>query len=335
MISDFEDQEAEFAMIRRLVEASGRPLSLSLGQSHSSPNGWRKLLARVGKAAEDGLEIRAQVAPRPIGTLYGLQSSLNPFSAHPSFRAIAQRSLADKVAALRDPAFRMRLLAETPEGNAMLVKRLRDFSRIFPLGQTPDYEPPRERSVAAMAAAQGRDPADLACDLLVEDEGRAFLFAPFSNYAEYSLDACGEMMRDPNTVMGLGDGGAHVGLISDASFTTYLLAHWGRDRPQGRLPVETLVKKQAADTARAVGLRDRGVIAPGMKADLNVIDFDRLALERPAMAFDLPAGGKRLLQRARGYEATVVSGAITYRGGEATSALPGRLVRGAQAAPQS
>lgn len=334
MISDFEDQDAEFAMIRRLVAASGRPLSLSLGQSHSSPNGWCKLLARVGKAAEDGLEIRAQVAPRPIGTLYGLQSSLNPFSAHPSFRAIAHKSLAEKVTALRDPSFRARLLSETPEGNAMLVRRLRDFTRIFPLGQAPDYEPPRERSVAAMAAAQGRDPADLACDLLVEDEGRAFLFAPFSNYAEYSLDACGEMMRDPNTVMGLGDGGAHVGLISDASFTTYLLAHWGRDRPQGRLPVETLVKKQAADTARAVGLRDRGVVAPGMKADLNVIDFDRLSLERPAMAFDLPAGGKRLLQRARGYEATIVSGAITYRGGEATDALPGRLVRGAQPAPR-
>lgn len=335
MISDFEDQEAEFAMIRRLVEASGRPLSLSLGQSHGSPNGWRKLLARIGKAAADGLEIRAQVAPRPIGTLYGLQSSLNPFSAHPSFRAIARRNLAEKVAAFRDPAFRARLLAETPEGNAMLVKRLGDFARIFPLGQRPDYEPPRERSIAAMAAEQGRDPADLACDLLIEEEGRAFLFAPFSNYAEYSLDACGEMMRDPNTVMGLGDGGAHVGLISDASFTTYLLAHWGRDRPQGRFPVETLVRKQAADTARTVGLYDRGIVAPGMKADLNIIDFDKLTLERPTMAFDLPAGGKRLLQRARGYEATIVSGAITYRGGEATGALPGRLVRGAQPAPKS
>ncbi|HUD51869.1 amidohydrolase family protein, partial [Parvibaculum sp.] len=226
-----------------------------------------------------------------------------------------------------------RLLAETPAGNPATVKRLTDFSRIFPLGDRPDYEPARERSVAAMAAQQGREPADLVCDLLIEDEGRAFLFAPFSNYALYNLDACGEMMRDPNTVMGLGDGGAHVGLISDASFTTYLLSHWGRDRAAGRFPVEALVKKQAADTARAVGLFDRGVIAPGMKADLNVIDFDRLAVERPSMAFDLPAGGKRLLQRACGYEATIVSGAVTYRNGEATSALPGRLVRGPQSAP--
>jgi len=173
----------------------------------------------------------------------------------------------------------------------------------------------------------------VACDLLVEDEGRAFLFVPFSNYAVYSLDACREMMSDPNTVMGLGDGGAHVGLISDASFPTYLLAHWGRDRAHGRFAVETLVKKQTADTARAVGLLDRGVVAPGMKADLNVIAFDRLALETPSMCFDLPAGGKRLLQRARGYAATIVSGEVVYRDGEATKALPGRLVRGPQPVP--
>jgi N-acyl-D-aspartate/D-glutamate deacylase len=185
-----------------------------------------------------------------------------------------------------------------------------------------------------MAEVQGRDVVDVVCDLLTNDEGRAFLFAPFSNYAEFSLDACGEMMSDPHTVMGLGDGGAHVGLISDGSFPTYLMTHWGRDRPYGRFPLEQLVKKQTSDTARAVGLFDRGLIAPGMKADINVIDFDRLALEAPMMAYDLPAGGKRLLQRARGYEATIVSGAVTYRNGEATDALPGRLVRGAQAAPQ-
>jgi N-acyl-D-aspartate/D-glutamate deacylase len=174
---------------------------------------------------------------------------------------------------------------------------------------------------------------DVACDLLTNDEGRAFLFAPFSNYAECTLDACGEMMADPHTVMGLGDGGAHVGLISDGSFPTYLLTHWGRDRPYGRFAIEELVKKQTLDTARAVGLLDRGLVAPGYKADLNVIDFDHLALEAPIMSYDLPAGGKRLLQRARGYEATIVSGVVTYRNGEATDALPGRLVRGAQAAP--
>mgnify|MGYP003642408950 FL=1 len=337
MISDFDtpDQETEFAMLRRLIDVSGAPMSISLGQAHSSPRGWRKLLDRIGNAARDGQPVRAQVAPRPIGTLYGLQSSLNPFSVHPAFRAIAHLSLAEKVAAFRDPSFVARLKAEAPaEQYAKLVKRLNDFSRIFPLGAQPDYEPPREKSLAHMAETSGRDVIDVAVECLLADEGHAFLFAPFSNYADYNLDVCGEMMSDPHTVMGLGDGGAHVGLISDGSFPTYLLSHWGRDRAHGRFPVELLVKKQTSDTARAVGLLDRGVVAAGYKADLNIIDFERLALEVPVMAFDLPAGGKRLLQRARGYEATIVSGAVTYRNGEATEALPGRLVRGAQAAPQ-
>ncbi|MDO8420959.1 MAG: amidohydrolase family protein [Parvibaculum sp.] len=337
MISDFDtpDQETEFAMLRRLIDVSGAPMSISLGQAHSSPRGWRKLLDRIGAAARDGQPVRAQVAPRPIGTLYGLQSSLNPFSVHPAFRAIAHLSLAEKVAAFRDPAFVARLKTEAPaEQYAKLVKRLNDFTRIFPLGAEPEYEPPREKSLAHMAETSGRDVIDVAVECLLADEGHAFLFAPFSNYADYNLDACGEMMSDPHTIMGLGDGGAHVGLISDGSFPTYLLSHWGRDRAHGRFPVEQLVKKQTSDTARAVGLYDRGVVAAGYKADLNIIDFDRLALEVPVMAFDLPAGGKRLLQRARGYEATIVSGAVTYRNGEATDALPGRLVRGPQPVPQ-
>ena len=332
LISDWPDLREEFAMVRRLVEASRRPLTLSLTQSHTSPGGWRAILALIGRSAAAGLPIKAQVAPRPIGTLLGLQSSLNPFSLHPTFRTIADKSLAEKVAAFRDPDFRVRLLAERP-APAARGGRLFNFARIFPLGEPPDYEPARDRSIAATAARMGREAVELACELLQEQEGRAFLFAPFANYADYTLDACHEMMESPHTVMGLGDGGAHVGLISDASFTTYLLTHWGRDRAHGRLDVARLVKKLTSDTARCVGLLDRGVIAPGMKADLNVIDLDHLAIEAPVMAFDLPAGGKRLLQRARGYEATIVSGAIVYRDGAATGALPGRLVRGPQAAP--
>jgi N-acyl-D-aspartate/D-glutamate deacylase len=328
LISDWPNLEAEFAMVRRLVEASSRPLTLSLAQSHSAPNGWRRILAQVARAAQAGLPIKAQVAPRPIGILLGLQASRNPFSAYDAYAEIAHQSLPEKVSALRDPSFRNRLVAETRRRQGNKAKRLEDFDRIYRLGQTPDYEPPSERSVAALASAMGRDVPDLVCDLMIEDDGRAFLFAPFANYADGNLEACREMMLSPDTVMGLGDGGAHVGLISDASFTTFLLSHWGRDRLAGRFPVPTLVRKLTAETAHWVGLRDRGLIAPGMKADLNIIDFDRLAIDAPFMAFDLPAGGKRLLQRARGYSATIVSGVITFRDGEATGALPGKLVRG-------
>jgi N-acyl-D-aspartate/D-glutamate deacylase len=323
-------------MIRRLAEQSGRPLSLSLAQAHRAPDGWRSLLQRIDAAAAEGIEIRAQVAPRAIGLLLGLQASLNPFCTLPTYKAIAEQSLASRVAALRDPDFRRRLLAEAAEATGQrerglnATQRLLNFTMMFRLGDPVNYEPPQAEALTNLAAQQGVDPAALAYDMLLEDEGRQFLYVPFANYARYNLDACGEMIGAANTVMGLGDGGAHVGIIADASFPTYLLTHWGHDRPTGRFDLATLVKRQTADTARAVGLRDRGVLAPGMKADLNVIDFDKLALERPTMAFDLPAGGKRLLQKAKGYRHTIVSGVETYRDGEATGALPGTLVRGPQ-----
>ncbi len=335
LISDFDtpDLATEFAMIRRLVAASGRPLSLSLAQRHREPEGYREILGLIAAAAADGLPIKGQVAPRPIGLLLGLQASQNPFIAHASFRAIAHEPLARKLEIMRDPGFRARLLAEGPIPKlAGRVRMLMGFERMFPLDAKPDYEPKRETSVAAMAARAGVAPVEMAYDLLLADEGRSFLFTPFANYADYSLDACREMIDSPHTIMGLGDGGAHVGLISDASYPTYLLSHWGRDRTHGRFDIGWLVKRQTADTARAVGLDDRGRLSPGLKADINVIDFDRLRVERPIMAFDLPAGGKRLLQQATGYVATIVSGTPVYREGEATGALPGRLVRGPQAA---
>jgi N-acyl-D-aspartate/D-glutamate deacylase len=338
LISDFDapDQTTEFGMIRRIVQASGRPLSLSLGQRHSDPDGWRGLLDMIQSAAGVGLRIRAQVSPRSISLLLGLQGSLCPFSAHPSYREIASYPLERKVATMRDPDYRRRLLFEGPDPkSAGIARRLMAFERIFPLGDPPDYEPSREQSIARTASVKGQQPAEVAYDLLLQDEGRAFLFAPFTNYADFNLDVTREMMQHPDCVMGLGDGGAHVGLISDANFCTYLLSHWGRDRPRDRFDVGWLVKCQTADTARSVGLLDRGVIAPGMKADLNVIDFDKLRVERPIMAFDLPAGGKRLLQRARGYTATVVSGTVVYLDGEPTGALPGKLLRGPQAPPRN
>lgn len=332
LISDFDspDLETEFGMIRGLVQATGRPLSLSLAQTHRS-DGWRSILARIEAAVREGLPIRAQVAPRPIGLLLGLQGTLNPFVAHETFAAIREQPFAEKVAAMRDPAFRARLLAESEARQSHpLARRVMAFEHIFPLGDPPDYEPAKDSAIAAIARQRGRAAQDVAYDMLLEDEGRNFLFMPFANYVDYNLDACGEMIAHADCVMGLGDGGAHVGIISDASYPTYLLAHWGRDRARGRFDIGFLVKRQTADTAAAVGLHDRGVIAPGMKADINVIDFDRLRVERPRMAFDLPAGGKRLLQGARGYVATIVSGEIVYRDGEPTGALPGKLVRGPQ-----
>jgi N-acyl-D-aspartate/D-glutamate deacylase len=270
------------------------------------------------------------VAPRPVGLLLGLQSSFHPFSGHPTYREIAHQPLDEQVRALADPGFRSRLLAESPPRG----RRLIDYSRIFPLGELPDYEPPAELSLEVTAAARGMDPDELALDLLLQDGGRNFLFAPFSNYAESNLDACREMMAHDDTLFGLGDGGAHVGIISDASFPTYALAHWGRDRRYGRFEVGWLVEQLTSRTAHQVGLFDRGVVAPGLRADLNVIDFDRLRCERPTMAYDLPAGGKRLLQRARGYCATIVAGQVIARDGESTGALPGRLVRGPQPDPR-
>ncbi|HEY2068216.1 MAG TPA: amidohydrolase family protein [Rhizomicrobium sp.] len=335
LISDFDNPDplTEFAMLRDLVKESGRPLSLSLAQAGRDADGWKGLLGMISQASKDGLPMRGQVAPRPIGLLLGLQGTINPFIAHEAFAAIKDKPLAEKVAAMRDPAFRARLMAENDAKQTHpLARRVMAFDQIYPLGNPPNYEPPRESAIGEQARRLGHDPAELAYDMLLEDEGRAFLFSPFANYTNFNLDCCGEMIASPDTVMGLGDGGAHVGIISDASYTTYLLTYWGRDRAHGRFDLGYLVKRQTSDTARAMGLLDRGVLAPGMKADLNVIDFGKLAVQAPKMAFDLPAGGKRLLQGADGYVATVVSGEIVYRDAQATGALPGKLVRGPQAA---
>jgi N-acyl-D-aspartate/D-glutamate deacylase len=334
LLSDFDTPDAatEFEMLKSLVVESGRPLSFSLAQAGRSADGWKGLLAMIERASREGLAMRGQVAPRPIGLLLGLQGTLNPFVAHRAFARIKDRTLAEKVAAMRDPGFRAALLAENDASQRHpLARRVMQFDQIYPLGNPPDYEPPRESAISEQAGRAGRDAAELAYDLLLEDEGRAFLFSPFANYTNYNLDCCGEMIAHPDTVMGLGDGGAHVGIICDGSYPTYLLTHWGRDRSHGRFELPYLVKRQTSDTARAVGLMDRGVLGVGRKADVNVIDFARLRVQAPRMAFDLPAGGKRLLQGADGYVATIVSGAVVYRDGDATGALPGKLVRGGQA----
>jgi N-acyl-D-aspartate/D-glutamate deacylase len=236
---------------------------------------------------------------------------------------------------LRTPAWRARLLNETPRSDNPFAKAvLRNFAKMFPLADPPNYEPKSEESLGARAAARNLRPEELAYDWMLEDDGKALILFPFLNYAQDTLDPALAMMRHPHTVLGLGDGGAHVGMISDGSFPTSMLTHWTRDRTRGeKLPLEWVIKAQCRDTAAALGLFDRGLVKPGYKADLNVIDYDRLTLHRPSVAYDLPTGGRRLVQHADGYEETIVSGQVVYREGQPTSALPGKLIRGAKIEP--
>ena len=333
VISDFDDLDGEFAMLRRVVERCRRPMAITILQRDRAPDGWRRLLAHIAEANRAGLPMIGQTLTRATGILLGFEISVNPFSGRPSWEAIAHRPLERKLATLRQPEFRARLTAEECP-DAFLARRVSRWDRLYPLGTPPDYEPPAERSVAAIAARAGRAPEDVAYDLLLEREGKAFLYRPVSNYADGSLDAVGEMLRHPHTLVSLGDGGAHVGMLCDASAFTYMLVHWVRDRVQGeRMPLPWAVRRMTRDNALALGLADRGLLQPGFKADLNVIDHDNLTLHCPEPVYDLPGGGRRLIQRAEGYAATLVSGVPVHRDGAATGALPGRLLRGPQAGP--
>ncbi len=335
VVSDFKDRSTEMATLRRMVAESGRPLSISLVQSDQAPDAWRWILDQIDAANADGLVMRAQVCGRPVGVLFGLELTHNPFSAHAAFREIAPLPLAQKVARLRDPDFRARLLATRPEGEDRFARfYLDNFGKMFLLADPPDYEPRMEDSIAAIARRRGVLPAALALDHMLERGGKGLLYFPVLNYSAGSLDPSFEMMARANTILGLGDGGAHVGTICDASFTTSMMTFWTRDRKRGpKLDLPWVIKAHARDTARAVGLNDRGLLKPGYRADINVIDYGNLVLRAPEVAHDLPAGGRRLIQRAEGYTATVCAGEITYRDSKATGMLPGRLVRGAQPAP--
>ncbi len=328
MISDFDDFEDEFSILRGMVEHSGRPMSISLAQG-LSPNGWKKILARIAKATDDGHTMRGQVAPRAIGILMGLSTTLSPFTTRPSYMEVTKLPLNEKLAALKDPGRRERILAEeTGPGFARLFNLMNGGQKVWLMTDPPNYEPDPADSLAAKAQQAGQDAWSYIYDLMTSGDGKTIFYTPFANYAEGNLDCCREMILDENTVMGLGDGGAHVGTISDASFITTLITHWGRDRTRGdRIDLPTLVKNQTRDTARAVELTDRGTLEPGMRADINVIDFDNLNVRAPEIVHDLPAGGARLQQKAQGYLSTIVAGQQTYINGEATDALPGRLVR--------
>lgn len=339
VVSDFNDPVEEFAMLRRVVAASGRPLSFSLLQSPRDPEQWRLMLNQMSEAKAAGLTMRAQVATRPVGVLFGLELTANPFSTYPTYREIAKLPLAERVARLRNPDFRAQLLADEPDsGRAPGLSPARAWERIFPIGlESPDYEPTPDGSIGALAAARGADPRALALDHMLDGgpgEGRGMLYLPLLNYAGGDLSHVLTMLQHDCVVPGLSDGGAHVGMICDGSFPTTNLVHWTRDRTRGpKAPLETMIKAQCRDTAETVGLCDRGLIQAGYRADLNVIDYDRLTLKPPQVAYDLPTGGRRLIQRAEGYLATIVAGQVTYRDGTPTEALPGRLLRGATRAP--
>ncbi len=327
----------EIDWMRRLAAEIRRPVSFAMLQFDSRPDQWRELLAICERTRSEGAPVFAQFAARPFGILSGHQTVANPFLNRPAYAEIAELPLARRVARLRDPEVRRRILG--PErvdqgGFGGLLDHPGIFAKLFPLGDPPDYEPGPEKCIAAIAAREGRAAEEVLYDYLLRDEGRELLLLPFFNYSNGSLDPMREMILSPDTVVSLGDGGAHCGLICDASLTTFMLTHWVRDRTRGeRVPLELAVRRMTSETARLYGLLDRGVIAPGYKADFNLIDLERLRLRRPEMAYDLPGGARRLLQRAEGYEATILSGEVVMERGEPTGATPGRLLRGAQSAP--
>jgi N-acyl-D-aspartate/D-glutamate deacylase len=332
LISDFDDLDAEFGIIRRMAQESGRPLSTTVLQLHHAPDLWRQILERIGEASDAGLAIKGQVSGRPAGVMMGLTLSRNPFIRTPGYRELHHLSHAERLAALREPARRARILSEMP-GDVDAVERhlMTSWGGIYDF-DADGYEPAPDRSIAARAAACGVSPAAYAYDLITSGNGDTVLYFPAVNYAGNSTAAVEAMMAHKDTLLGLGDGGAHCGLICDASLTTFMLQRWSRARA-GHMPIEQVIRRLTSETAAAVGLNDRGIIAPGYRADINLIDIERIAVGRPEMVQDLPNGGARIGQQASGYVATLVAGEVTYRGGTPTGALPGRLIRGAQSIP--
>lgn len=333
LITDFDDVDEDFALMRRMVAASGRPLTVSLVQFGNRPRLYSAVLERLARANEDGYPIRAQVAARSMGMLLGLQCTLHPFVANRVWRPISHLPVAEQAARMADPGMKAEILrAQTDEKlrNVPGGLRIHRYEIMYEFDDVPNYEPAPEDSIAARAAREGRTPEDLSYDILTKDGGRSLMSQPFTNYADGNLDAVHEMLVHDHTLPGLSDGGAHVASMCDGSFPTTLLQLWTRDRDHDRLDLPFVIRRQCRETAAAVGLLDRGLLASGYKADINIIDMENLRLRNPTVRYDLPAGGRRLLQRADGYLHTFVSGVETYANGEETGELPGRLVKGAQ-----
>lgn len=344
LVSDFKNFEEEVDLMRSMAEESGRPLSVSLAQSDKYPLSYREVLKEIEKAQDDGLSMTAQVCGRAVGVVMGLDTSLCPLSLSKTYRELSDESLeiesleseslGYRVAQLKDQLIRQQIIDEVESSEHPSRRMVLNFPKMFILGNPPQYEQAEDQSIARLAEVSGKHPVEVAIDAMLEDEGKGVLYMAFLNYAFGNLEPSLEMMKHPYSVMGLADGGAHVGLICDASFPTSMLSHWTRDRIRGeKLSLEYAIQCYTKDSAEVVGLYDRGILDVGYKADINVIDYENLNLHRPEIIWDLPAGGKRLVQLADGYDATIVNGAITYKKGKATDALPGRLIRGAKSTP--
>jgi len=333
MNSDFDDEEYELAWMTKLAGETGRPVWFLLTDRYEDPARWRRLMKAVHEARASGLPLTAQIAGRPIGVMMGIGTALNPFTVRPSYKALESLPIAEQRKRLRDPLVRRQILAEKPsEAEVAKLAQFRQavtsrWDKFFVMGNPPDYEPAPEKSVAAIAACTGRPPDEVAYDYITEADGQ-YLYFPVVNYVVGDHEPIREMLNDPACLLGLSDGGAHCTSIVDAGLPSFMLAHWGRDRHRGpRLPLELLVKRQTSETADFFGLNNRGRLAPGLRADVNMIDFDRLQLHKPELVHDMPANGRRFIQRVEGYEATLVAGVPIFERGEHTGALPGRLVR--------
>jgi N-acyl-D-amino-acid deacylase len=335
MNSDFDDEEFELRWMRKLAKETGRPIWFLLTDRYSDPQRWRRLIKAVHEARARGLPLMAQMAGRPIGVMMGIGTALNPFTVRPSYKKLESLPIEEQRRRLRDPEVRRQILADVPsdEEIAKLAQFrqvvAKKFDKFFVMGNPPDYEPGPDKSVAAIAAREGRTPEEVAYDYMLE-EGQ-YLYFPVVNYVTGDHGPILEMLNDPACLLGLSDGGAHCTSIVDSGVPTYMLTHWARDRQRGpTLPVEKLVKRQTSETADFFGLTDRGRIAPGQRADLNLIDFDRLQVKKPELVHDMPANGRRFVQKVVGYEMTLCAGTPIFERGEHTGALPGRLVRAGQ-----
>jgi N-acyl-D-aspartate/D-glutamate deacylase len=343
LMRDAQRFDAEFDLVEAMARASGRPLSMTWLQRDPGGEQWKAIRQRVDRAAAQGLALGLQTAVRAIGVIIGLDASFHPFMGFPSYKEVAHLPLAERAAAMREPARKARILAEKSErlsGDGTPIPPLVDLllarieliaGRMFPLADPPAYEQPVTASFAARARMRGATALEALYDHFSQGDGSQLVYFPLFNYNEGSLDTVREMLDHPQALVGLGDAGAHVGTVCDASATTFLLTHWVRDRPQGRLPLERAIHLLSARNARHLGLTDRGTIAPGLRADLNLIDPATLSVGTPHIVRDLPAGGRRFLQKAEGYLGTWVGGACVQRAGAVTSARPGRLVRAGQA----